>query len=274
MRTDTKAGLATFLPRSSRQTGATRSESRSTFRSADIERIVPLVVDDPAQRASQSSRIDDLLRSPWLNRGVNLTLAAIALVLLSPLLLLVCLAVRLTSPGPIFHVQIRVGLDRRGGRPDTSDGRRRRDLGGRVFRIYKFRSMFVDAERRSGAVWATKGDPRITPLGRYLRKLRIDEIPQLLNVVLGDMNIVGPRPERPTLFAELRDAIDEYPLRQRAKPGITGWAQINQSYDSCLSDVKNKVRYDLEYIDRQNVVEDVRIMLRTLPVMLFQRGGW
>jgi lipopolysaccharide/colanic/teichoic acid biosynthesis glycosyltransferase len=123
-------------------------------------------------------------------------------------------------------------------------------------------------------VWATRGDPRVTPVGRVLRKFRIDEFPQLLNVVQNTMSIVGPRPERPSIFAQLSQDIEEYSKRQRAKPGITGWAQINHNYDSCLDDVRTKVRYDLEYIERQCVVEDVRIMVRTLPVMLLRRGGW
>jgi lipopolysaccharide/colanic/teichoic acid biosynthesis glycosyltransferase len=134
--------------------------------------------------------------------------------------------------------------------------------------------MFVDAETKTGAVWATKGDPRITPIGQFLRKCRIDELPQLINVIRGEMNIVGPRPERPSIFARLREDIAEYPLRQRAKPGITGWAQINQSYDSCLDDVRSKVRYDLEYLERQSIAEDLRIMVKTVPVMLFRKGGW
>jgi len=219
----------------------------------------------------------DIGRSEQLIRVVNFVIAALALLILSPLIILVALLVRLTSPGPIFHVQTRVGLDRRGGRGGESDthfDRRLSDLGGRVFTIYKFRSMYVDAESRSGAVWATKHDPRITPVGRYLRKLRIDEIPQLFNVLRGDMNSVGPRPERPSIFLQLREKIEDYPLRQRAKPGITGWAQVNQAYDTCLDDVRSKVQYDLEYIRDRHVVRDLRIMLRTIPVMLGRKQGW
>jgi lipopolysaccharide/colanic/teichoic acid biosynthesis glycosyltransferase len=107
-----------------------------------------------------------------------------------------------------------------------------------------------------------------------IRQFRLDELPQLINVIKGEMNIVGPRPERPSIFVRLREDIAEYPMRQRAKPGITGWAQINQSYDSCTEDVRKKVRYDLEYLRRQSVAEDVRIMAKTIPVMLFKKGGW
>ena len=116
-----------------------------------------------------------------------------------------------------------------------------------------------------GAVWAQQQDPRVTPVGRLLRQYRLDELPQLFNVLKGEMNIVGPRPERPTIFAELREHIAEYPLRQRAKPGITGLAQINHHYDRSIDDVRTKVSYDLEYIRRQGLAEDLRIMLKTIP---------
>ncbi|MGQ0714526.1 MAG: sugar transferase [Gemmatimonadaceae bacterium] len=207
-------------------------------------------------------------------RVVNVTLALVALMLLSPLLLVIALAIKVTSRGPIFYLQPRVGLDRRGRHSDTRYDRRTRDLGGTIFTIYKFRTMRVDAERESGAVWAARRDSRVTTVGRFLRRSRLDELPQLINVVRGDMNIVGPRPERPSIFARLREDIAEYPKRQLARPGITGWAQINQSYDSCVDDVRRKVRYDLEYLERRSVVEDLKIMAKTVPVMLFHRGGW
>jgi lipopolysaccharide/colanic/teichoic acid biosynthesis glycosyltransferase len=213
-------------------------------------------------------------RAELANRIVNVAIAIVALILLSPVLLLVALVVRLTSRGPVLYTQTRVGLDRRFGRIIALYDRRETDQGGRIFTIYKFRSMYADAERHTGAVWATRLDPRITPVGRVLRRYRLDELPQLLNVLKGDMNIVGPRPERPSIFARLCEDISEYPLRQRARPGITGWAQVNQSYDSCVEDVRAKVHYDLEYIARQSLVEDFRIMLKTVPVMLFRRGGW
>ncbi len=207
-------------------------------------------------------------------RALNILLALVALLLMLPLILLIGLAVKLTSRGPVFYVQERVGLDRRGRAAAAGHPRRRQDLGGRPFTMYKFRTMRVDAERESGAVWAQRHDPRVTPVGRLLRQYRLDELPQLVNVLRGEMNIVGPRPERPTIFAELRQQIAEYPLRQRAKPGITGLAQINHHYDRSLEDVRTKVRYDLEYIRRQSLREDLRIMLKTLPVILLRRGGW
>jgi lipopolysaccharide/colanic/teichoic acid biosynthesis glycosyltransferase len=208
------------------------------------------------------------------HRAMNFVVAGLALFVALPLLLLIALAIKLTSRGPVLYTQERVGLDRRTPGADASNRRRTRDLGGRPFTIYKFRTMQVDAERATGAVWAIQNDPRITPVGRFLRQYRLDEIPQLLNVMRGEMNIVGPRPERPTIFAELREHITEYPQRQRAKPGITGLAQIYHHYDRSLDDVRTKVRYDLEYIRRKSLWEDLRIMLRTIPVILFRKGGW
>lgn len=206
---------------------------------------------------------------------MNLVVASVALLVSSPIMLLIAALVKLTSSGPIFYSQPRVGIDRR--RQSTgADGydRRARDLGGAPFMIYKFRTMYVGAEPGRSAVWATAGDARVTPIGRLLRKLRVDELPQLFNVLNGDMDVVGPRPERPSIFSRLRLDVVDYPLRQRTKPGITGWAQINQSYDTNLDDVRRKVRYDLEYLERKGVREDLRIMAKTLPVVLFRRGGW
>jgi lipopolysaccharide/colanic/teichoic acid biosynthesis glycosyltransferase len=227
----------------------------------------------------------DRLRSPYpedtthlrQSRGIrvlNFVVALAALIILSPVLLIIALLVRLTSRGPVFYTQTRVGMDRREPLDPNKNHRRQLDIGGEPFTIYKFRTMRVDAEQGCGAVWAQPQDPRVTRIGRFLRQYRLDELPQLLNVIKGEMNIVGPRPERPTIFAELREHIAEYPLRQRARPGITGLAQINHHYDHSLEDVRTKVHYDLEYIRRQSVAEDLRIMLRTLPVILFRRGGW
>jgi lipopolysaccharide/colanic/teichoic acid biosynthesis glycosyltransferase len=213
-------------------------------------------------------------QSEPLNRAVNVAIAGVALMLLLPLLILIALAVKLTSRGPILYTQPRVGVDRRLRRTADTYDRRARNLGGSIFTIYKFRTMRVDAEKATGAVWASAQDPRVTPIGSFLRKARLDELPQLLNVVKGDMNIVGPRPERPGIFAAMRESISDYPLRQLTKPGITGWAQINQSYDACLEDVRTKVRYDLEYLERRSLGHDLMIMAKTVPVLLLRRGGW
>jgi lipopolysaccharide/colanic/teichoic acid biosynthesis glycosyltransferase len=229
---------------------------------------------DRARDSATSAPVADVGIGARAIRWVNFLLAVLALIALLPILLLIALAVKLTSRGPVLYTQERVGLDRRIPGAEMGNHRRTRDLGGRLFTIYKFRTMQVDAEHATGAVWATQNDPRITPVGRFLRQYRLDEIPQLLNVMRGEMNIVGPRPERPTIFAELREHIAEYPQRQRAKPGITGLAQIHHHYDRSVDDVRTKVRYDLEYIRRRSLLEDLRIMLRTIPVVLFRRGGW
>jgi len=246
----------------------------------DGERTIPVlrsadaIVPPRTSGAREAARTVPRSRSEMTNRAVNVALAVVAIVVLAPAFLVIGALVWLTSPGPILYTQTRVGIDRRSRRALALYDRRAGDAGGCVFTMYKFRSMYVDAERGSGAVWATQDDPRVTPVGRILRRTRLDELPQLFNVLRGDMNIVGPRPERPTIVAELRKDISEYPLRHRAKPGITGLAQINHAYDQSLDDVRQKVRYDLEYLRRQSVAEDVRIMLKTVPVMLFKRGGW
>jgi lipopolysaccharide/colanic/teichoic acid biosynthesis glycosyltransferase len=213
-------------------------------------------------------------RSEIANRAVNVVLASLALVALSPVIVIVAIAVKLTSKGPVVYSQTRVGLDRRQTHVDALYDRRKQDCGGMIFTIYKFRTMRVDAERNSGAVWATRNDPRVTKLGRILRRTRLDELPQLVNVLRGDMNIVGPRPERPSIFVRLREDLPDYRLRQRTRPGITGWAQINHSYDTSIDDVRAKIRYDLEYLERQCLAEDLKIMMKTVPVMLFRRSGW
>jgi lipopolysaccharide/colanic/teichoic acid biosynthesis glycosyltransferase len=229
-----------------------------------------------AANRGQSSHLDEGSYLPHSRgtRCLNWILALLALITLIPVLLFIALLVRLSSRGPVLYTQTRVGLDRREPLDASKNHRREQNLGGQPFTIYKFRTMRVDAEHGSGAVWAQQQDPRVTLVGRFLRQYRLDELPQLFNVLRGEMNIVGPRPERPTIFAELREHIAEYPLRQRAKPGITGLAQINHHYDRSLDDVRTKVHYDLEYIRRQSVTEDLRIMLKTVPVILWRRGGW
>jgi len=204
-------------------------------------------------------------------RILNFLLAAGALLVLSPLILVLAVLVKLDSRGPVFYRQLRVGLDRRdpiGQRP--GGGRRVSDMGGRPFEIVKFRSMRVDAEKDSGPVWARDDDPRVTRVGKFLRRTRLDEIPQFWNVLRGEMSIVGPRPERPEFVRQLREEIGHYPLRHQAPPGITGWAQVNRRPDQSVDDVRAKVDFDLEYLQRRSVWFDIWIMLKTLPVM-FER---
>jgi lipopolysaccharide/colanic/teichoic acid biosynthesis glycosyltransferase len=207
-------------------------------------------------------------------RALNVSVAAIGIVSAAPVMLAVAALVRFTSRGPVIYTQTRVGLDQRTPGDGSSNRRRSKDIGGKPFLIYKFRTMKVDAEANSGAVWATPSDPRLTVVGGFLRQYRLDELPQLFNVLKGDMNIVGPRPERPQLFETLKESVEHYQLRQRAKPGITGLAQISQQYDSCLSDVQRKVQYDLEYLRRRSLAQDIKIMIKTVPVVLFRKGGW
>ena len=214
-------------------------------------------------------------RRPELPRRVlNVIVASVLILATMPIMVVIAVLVKLTSRGPVIYKQTRVGLDRRAGRAARNDSRRSRDIGGLPFTIYKFRTMRVDAEKDSGAVWASDGDSRVTPLGRILRQFRLDELPQLFNILRGDMNLVGPRPERPEIFDDLRKQIPDYQKRQLARPGLTGWAQVNQSYDQTIEDVKRKVQYDIEYIRRRGLSEDLKIMLRTVPVVLFRRGGW
>jgi lipopolysaccharide/colanic/teichoic acid biosynthesis glycosyltransferase len=257
--------------------GINVEHSRSAQHSAtisDVPRVIPTVQFADVELALvKADAIVPRQRDEVVSRVLNVAVASVALVLLFPVFLLVALAIALTSRGAVFYSQVRVGMDRRW-RFTRAYDRRGYDHGGKLFKMYKFRTMRVDAEPDGRAVWAAKRDPRVTLIGRFLRTTRLDELPQLWNVIRGDMNIVGPRPERPSIFAELRKDIPEYPLRQRVKPGITGWAQINRSYDACIDDVRQKVRLDLEYVRRQGVFEDLRIMSMTLPVMLFRRGGW
>jgi sugar transferase (PEP-CTERM system associated) len=193
--------------------------------------------------------------SMFYQTAVNLVMAAIGVVAATPIMLLTALAVRLTSAGPVLYRQVRVGLD------------------GRPFTLYKFRSMRADAEAETGAVWASKDDPRVTPFGRIIRKLRIDEIPQLFNVLKGEMSVVGPRPERPEMVQSLSEKIPYYGHRHCVRPGITGWAQINYKYGDTLEDVVPKLEYDLYYIKNMSLSLDNYIIFLTIKATLLSRGS-
>jgi lipopolysaccharide/colanic/teichoic acid biosynthesis glycosyltransferase len=248
--------------------------ARAAAAITEIEREIPVVTNSDVELALvRPETVIPRERHELAARLLNVVVAGVALVVLAPVFAMIAMAIALTSKGPILYSQIRVGVDRRW-RYARAHDRRGHDHGGKLFKMYKFRSMRADAEPNGQAVWASKCDPRVTLVGRFLRSTRLDELPQLWNVLRGDMNIVGPRPERPSIFAELRKNIPEYTYRQRVKPGITGWAQVNQPYDCCVDDVRQKVRLDLEYVRRQSVVEDLRIMSLTLPVMFFRKGGW
>ena len=214
-----------------------------------------------------SRRLDRAAR-----RFLNIFVALIGIIITLPVMFLIAALVKITTRGSVLYKQTRVGVDRRGSCTMGDNWRRSGNVGGKPFTIYKFRTM--SEQPAAAQVWASPDDQRVTSLGRVLRKFRLDELPQLFNVLKGDMNVVGPRPEQPDIFAHLRSKIDYYPHRQQVLPGITGWAQINLSYDRSLDDVRRKVALDLEYIRRQSAVEDAKIMLRTLPVMLGRKGGW
>ena len=207
-------------------------------------------------------------------RILNILAAVVGLVITAPVMLLVAALVKLTSRGPIFYTQTRIGLDRRDPKVRAVHPRRSQDQGGQPFKIYKFRTMRVVEVGADAQIWARPDDPRVTAIGRILRKYRLDELPQLLNVLRGDMNVVGPRPEQPRIFDDLRGQVQGYQVRQRVRPGITGWAQVNQHYDNSIDDVRRKVQFDLEYIRRQSLAEDCRIMLQTVPVIVFRKGAW
>ena len=190
-----------------------------------------------------------------LKRATDLSLSLFGIISLFPLGVITSLLILMESRKPVFYVQNRVGK------------------GGKIFKMYKFRSMVNGAERQSGPVWAKENDPRITPIGRILRKTRIDELPQLINILKGEMSMVGPRPERPEIVAKLRQEIPEYTKRLKLKPGLTGLAQVNHSYDTCLEDVKMKLASDIEYVEKQSLAIDLKILARTIGVVLTGKGA-
>lgn len=219
-------------------------------------------------------------KNTWVGRGrmfservrrlLNILVASIGIILTIPVMLVVAALVKATSPGPVIYKQPRVGIDRRGNRgPGSENHRRSVDHGGRLFTIYKFRTMRNDP--KASQQWASKDDARVTAIGSFLRATRIDELPQFFNVLKGDMNIVGPRPEQPQIFSELRGSITRYSERQRVLPGITGLAQVHLGYDTSIDDVKKKVELDLRYIENSSATEDLMIMAKTMPVVVFRK---
>ncbi len=215
-------------------------------------------------------------------RTVDVIGSISGLIIALPICLIVSVLIRLDSKGPVFYTQLRVGKNRRRGyrRQMSLDGIERRRYSdrrkvygfGKPFRILKFRTMYIDAEKNTGPVWASKGDPRVTRIGRILRRTRIDEIPQLFNVLFGDMSLVGPRPERPYFVAKLDGVVNDYLRRFDVKPGVTGLAQVEHKYDESIEDVDGKVRYDLKYIKNLSVIQDLRILIKTVIVVMTARG--
>lgn len=221
-------------------------------------------------------------------RVLDVFVASVMLVLLLPIMLGVALLVRLTSPGPVIFQQQRVGLNLRGKKPrdrrqedgappDGIDRRTARDRRnntnyGKPFVLYKFRTMRVDAEK-NGAQFAQKSDPRVTPIGRFLRKTRLDELPQLWNVLKGEMSLVGPRPERPEFIEKLSDEIPDYVERLGLKPGLTGPAQVINGYDNNIESFRRKVALDLLYLQNCCLWNDLKILFRTIRVVLTGSGA-
>ncbi len=191
-----------------------------------------------------------------MKRLMDIVVSLLILIFTLPITILTAAAIKLDSKGSIFYKQKRLGVN------------------GKVFDVYKFRSMKQDAEKSTGPMWSTKNDPRITRVGNFIRKARIDEIPQMFNVLKGEMSLVGPRPERPFFVEKLSKEIPFYKRRLKVRPGVTGWAQIKHKYDESLEDVKTKLRYDLFYIENMSLRMDLKILFRTVFVVLFGKGQY
>jgi exopolysaccharide biosynthesis polyprenyl glycosylphosphotransferase len=193
-------------------------------------------------RSHRKQRYD---KEKWI---ISSIFSLIVLITLSPIFLLIAICIKISDKGPVFYTQFRVGK------------------GGKNFKLYKFRSMIVNAEKE-GAAWSTQNDPRVTKIGRFLRKSHLDELPQMLNVFKGDMSLVGPRPERPSFVSELENSIPFYHLRHIISPGFTGWAQIKFRYARTTSDSKEKFEYDLYYLKKRNIPMDLGIILKTIQII-------
>ena len=242
-----------------------RSLARSSLFGPLIARLLPndRPVHTEGRLRADAINIDALRAAPLsryhrplarAKRAFDVTFAATLLLFTAPVLIVAAIAVRLSGPGPIFYRQTRVGHD------------------GRLFTLLKFRSMRVDAEA-NGAVWARTADDRITPAGRFLRRSRIDEIPQAFNVLAGSMSFVGPRPERPEFTGLLAEKVPHYEERHLVKPGLTGWAQVNYPYGASVEDAAAKLEYDLYYVQHFSLVLDLCIVVKTLKVALGGEGA-
>ncbi|MCX7761742.1 MAG: undecaprenyl-phosphate glucose phosphotransferase, partial [Candidatus Kryptonium sp.] len=197
------------------------------------------------------------LMKPWekvAKRLIDIFISLTVLVLGLPLWIIIAILIKIDSKGPVIYKQERVGKD------------------GKIFTLYKFRSMFENAEAMTGPTWASKNDPRVTRVGRILRKLHLDEVPQFFNVLKGDMSLIGPRPERPAFVEKLSKEIPLYKRRLKVKPGITGWAQVKYKYDESIEDVKKKLQYDLFYIENMSLRMDFKIIVHTILHILSGKG--
>jgi sugar transferase (PEP-CTERM system associated) len=190
-----------------------------------------------------------------VKRAFDIVMSSLLLLLASPIMLLTAIAIKLDSRGPLIYRQERVGL------------------GGRPFMCLKFRSMRVDAEKDGVARWATKNDSRVTRVGAFIRKCRIDELPQLISVLRGEMSLVGPRPERPSFVQQLQAEIPFYDIRHSVKPGVTGWAQVRYSYGASVEDARRKHQFDLYYVKNHSLFLDLLVLVETVSVVLFREGA-
>jgi lipopolysaccharide/colanic/teichoic acid biosynthesis glycosyltransferase len=216
-------------------------------------------------------------------RFFDVAVSLIALVFSLPIIMIAAILIKLDSPGPILYKQIRVGVNRRkrgnedeilSSEPaDTEQNKRNSDFLGKPFNIYKLRTMRSDAESKTGAVWASKNDNRVTRVGKLLRKTRIDELPQFINVLKGEMSFIGPRPERPEFVRQLNDKINYYHKRFDVKPGITGLAQVRYRYASSVEDTRKKLKYDLIYLKKRCFLLDLNIIARTFETVIFTKGA-
>jgi exopolysaccharide biosynthesis polyprenyl glycosylphosphotransferase len=205
--------------------------------------------------AASASALDQPCFDDRIKRAVDLLIACTLILLTLRVMAIAALAIKYDSAGSVFYRQERVGLR------------------GRCFMLLKFRSMVADAQRDGRPVWAAQGDPRVTRVGRLIRQVRIDELPQLINVLRGEMSMVGPRPERPYFVDQLSESIPHFAERHSVKPGITGWAQINYPYGASIEDARQKLVYDLEYIEKRSFRLDLRIVFSTIGVVLLQKGA-
>jgi len=236
---------------------------------------VPIALTRPEKMKEVINRI--------VKRTIDVTGAVVGLLLTLPFFIVLPILIKLDSRGPVFYTQLRIGMNRRKRnrrycqQSEVTERRvrerRRYNALGRPFKVIKFRTMVQDAEKRSGPIWATKNDPRVTWLGRILRKTRLDEIPQFINVLKGDMSLVGPRPERPSFVYDLSSKIDQYGRRLTVKPGLTGLAQVKNGYDTSIASVAQKVEMDLEYIQNWSLWVDIKILLKTVVVVITGKGS-
>ena len=245
---------------------STETLEKGMFQPLGVEELAP--ISKPKSRAPEPSTmalfgsgimgmIVSMVRKTYaaMKRALDVVAAILGIVFLSPLFMLTAIAIKLTSRGPVLFKQTRVGKD------------------GQLFEIFKFRTMKVDAEKETGPVWAKERDPRLIPIGQFLRKAHIDEIPQFFNILNGDMSLIGPRPERPVFVEKFTKEIPDYTKRLSVKPGLTGLAQVWHKYDETIEDVKKKIKYDILYIKKFCLWTDLRIFFRTFRVVLTGEGA-